>query len=90
MDLADGWPISIWLYICQIKKLMNSVAPNFRVQCSGIKAFVEARHNYETSFHDSEVCPRGAYRLLIECNVKLEGIVLFTQKNIYYCRLENA
>jgi hypothetical protein len=69
---------------------MNSVAPNFRVQCSVIKAFVEAKHNYEISFHDSEVCPRGAYRLLNECSKTLVGIVLFTQKKIYYCRLENT
>jgi len=39
MDLAHGWPISIWLYVCQINRFMNSVAPNFRVQCSVIKAF---------------------------------------------------
>jgi hypothetical protein len=89
MDLAHGWPISIWLYVCQI--IMNSVAPNFRVQCSVIKAFVDAKHNYQTSFHDSEVCPRGAYSLLNECNLKLVvGIVFFTQKKFYYCRLENT
>ncbi len=31
-----------------------------------------------------------SFRLLNECNVKLVGIVLFTQKKIYYCRLENT
>jgi hypothetical protein len=41
---------------------MKSVASNFRVQCSVIKAFVEAKHNNETLIHDCEVCPRGAYR----------------------------
>jgi hypothetical protein len=70
MDLAHGWPISIWLYVCQINRFMNSVAPNFRVQCSVIKAFVEPKHNYETLIHDSEVYARGAYRLLNENNVK--------------------
>ncbi len=40
---------------------------------------------------DSEVCPRGAYRLLNENNVKLlVGIILFAQTKIYYCRLENT
>ncbi len=91
MDLAHGWPISIWLYVCQINRFMNSVAPNFRVQCSVIKAFVEPKHNYETLIHDSEVYARGAYRLLKENNVKLlVGIVLFAQKKIYCCRLENT
>ncbi len=91
VDLAHGWPISIWLYICQINRFMNSVAPNFRVQCSVIKAFVEPKHNYETLIHDSEVCPRGAYRLLNENNVKLVArIILFAQKKIYYCRLDNT
>ncbi len=69
---------------------MNSVAPNFRVQCSVIKAFVEAKHNNETLIHDSEVCPRGAYRLFIGNNVKVVVGVLFAQKKIYYCRLENT
>ncbi len=50
---------------------MNSVAPNFRVQCSVIKASVEPKHNYETLIHDSEVCARETYRLLKENNVKL-------------------
>jgi hypothetical protein len=27
---------------------------------------VETKHNNETLIHDSEVCPRGAYRLLNE------------------------
>jgi hypothetical protein len=90
MNLAHGWPISIWLYVCQINRFMNSVAPNFRVQCSVIKAFVEAKHNNETLIHDSEVCPRGAYRLFIGNNVKVVVGVLFAQKKIYYCRLENT
>lgn len=55
MDLAHGWPISIWLYVCQINRFMNSVAPNFKVQCSVIKAFVEPKNNYETLIHNSEV-----------------------------------
>jgi hypothetical protein len=55
------------------------------------QSILDTKHNYQTSFHDSEVCPRGACRLLNECNVKLVvGIVLFTQKKIYYCRLENT
>ncbi len=29
MHLAHGWPISIWLYVCQINRFMNCVAPNF-------------------------------------------------------------
>jgi hypothetical protein len=29
MGLAHGWPISIGLYVCQINRFMNSVAPNF-------------------------------------------------------------
>jgi hypothetical protein len=52
---------------------------------------VEPKHNYETLIHDSEVYARGAYRLLKENNVKLlVGIVLFAQKKIYCCRLENT
>jgi hypothetical protein len=82
MDLAHGWPISIWLYVYQINRLLNSVGPNFRVQCAVIKAFVDTKHNYQTSFHDSEVSPREACRLLNECNVKLVGIVLFTQEDL--------
>jgi hypothetical protein len=88
MGLAHGWPISMGLYVCQINRFMNSFAPNFRVQCSVIKAFVEPKCNYETLIHDSEVCPRRASRLLQENNVKLVvGIISFAQKKIFLLQI---